>query len=97
MVSFASPRLMFILWANVFVPANILFSDMQRYCVDFFEQVYAALDNMLVNYDNDIDAMANSVMKHINNMLPLRNECLSVIETMLDYKPVEEAVQEIRR
>ena len=66
------------------------------YCVDFFEQVYAALDNMLVNYDNDIDAMANSVMKHINNMLPLRNECLSVIETMLDYKPVEEAVQEIR-
>lgn len=66
------------------------------YCVDFFEQVYAALDNMLVNYDNDIDAMANSVMEHINNMLPLRNECLSVIETMLDYKPIEEAVQEIR-
>lgn len=66
------------------------------YCVNFFEQVYAALDNMLVNYDSDIDAMANSVMEHINNMLPLRNECLSVIETMLDYKPVEEGVQEIR-
>lgn len=66
------------------------------YCTDFFEQVYTALDNMIVNYDNNTDVLAESVWNHINNMLPLRNECLSVIETMLDYKPIEEGAQEIR-
>lgn len=67
------------------------------HCTDFFEQVYTSLDNMIVNYDNNLDVLADSIWNHINNMLPLRNECLSVIEAMLDYRPIEEAVQEIRK
>jgi len=64
-------------------------------CNDFFDSVYGALDGLILDFDNDDGKMLNAVYDKIQEMLPLRNDCLDVISAMITYKTAPETISAI--
>lgn len=51
-------------------------------CEDFFNQIYNTLDNFMLEY-GDQNIMVEKIWNYIEELLPLRNDCLNVLETMI--------------
>ena len=64
-------------------------------CEDFFNRVYEFLDKFIVEYDTDQMIVVDRVWNNIEELLPLRNDCLDVIETMIVSHKTEETIQVI--
>ena len=63
-------------------------------CENFFTQTYNTLDKFILEY-GDRTEMVDKIWNYIDELLPLRNECLDVLETMVLYNKQEEAINAI--
>lgn len=65
-------------------------------CEDFFEQTYDILNKFALDC-NDEENMDDKIWNYIEELLPLRNDCLDVIETMIQCSKQEESVNSIHK
>ena len=63
-------------------------------CENFFTQTYNTLDKFILEY-GDRTERVDKIWNYIDELLPLRNECLDVLETMVLYNKQEEAINAI--
>ena len=64
-------------------------------CEDFFNQVYDFLDKLIIEYDPNQTKVVDCVWNSIEELLPLRNDCLDVVETMIVCNKTEETIRSI--
>lgn len=67
------------------------------YCSDFFDSVYGALNGLFVEYDSDVNKVEEDVFNKINEMMLLRDECLDVINAMINYNYSDDMVEVIHK